>query len=214
MVLRAGRLLVANPLLPDPNFDRTVVLLLAIHEEGALGLVLNRPSHMDVGEPLPQWEHLAAEPAVLFLGGPVQHQAVICLARNPSTPGLAATAAEGETADGETAGADAADVDTSDEVDDDQQWREVAPGVGTIDLDLDPDQVEGHVRQVRMFAGYAGWSAGQLESEIEAGAWWVVDAEPGDAFTLEPGQLWKQVLRRQPFPLAYVSYYPDDPRHQ
>ena len=192
VVLRAGRLLVANPLLPDPNFDRTVVLLLATNEEGALGLVLNRPSHMDVSEPLPQWEHLAAEPAVLFLGGPVQHQAVICLARNVTAAGLA-TALEG---DGE------------------DEWKEVAPGVGTLDLDRDPDEVEGRVRQVRMFAGYAGWGAGQLESEIEAGAWWVVDAEPGDAFTLDPSRLWKQVLRRQPLPLAYVSYYPDDPRHQ
>lgn len=195
-MLRAGRLLVANPLLPDPNFDRTVVLLLATHEDGALGLVLNRPSRMDVSEPLPQWEHLAAEPAVLFLGGPVQHQAVICLARNVSSTGLAVAA------------------DQQSEADDAEDWKEVAPGVGTIDLDQDPDEVEGRVRQVRMFAGYAGWGAGQLESEIEAGAWWVVDAEPEDAFTLDPGQLWKQVLRRQPFPLAFVSYYPDDPRHQ
>lgn len=193
-MLRAGRLLVANPLLPDPNFDRTVVLLLATNEEGALGLVLNRPSHMDVGEPLPQWEHLAAEPAVLFLGGPVQHQAVICLGRNLPAPTLA-------TSEGGEGG-------------DSSEWKEVAPGVGTIDLDQDPDDVVGRVRQVRMFAGYAGWGAGQLESEMEAGAWWVVDAEPEDAFTLEPGQLWKQVLRRQPFPLAFVSYYPGDPRHQ
>ena len=194
MVPRAGRLLVANPLLPDPNFDRTVVLLLATSEDGALGLVLNRPSHMDVGEPLPQWEHLAAEPAVLFLGGPVQHQAVICLARNLQATGVPEEGTAGR--------------------DEEEEWKEVAPGIGTLDLDQDPDDVVDRVRQVRMFAGYAGWGAGQLESELEAGAWWVVDAEPGDAFTLEPGQLWKQVLRRQPFPLAYVSYYPDDPRHQ
>ena len=43
-MLGAGRLLVANPLLPDPNFDRTVVLLLAYSEEGAFGVILNRPS--------------------------------------------------------------------------------------------------------------------------------------------------------------------------
>ncbi len=191
-MLRAGRLLVANPLLPDPNFDRTVVLLLAHGEEGALGLVLNRPSQMDVGEPLPQWEHLAAEPAVLFLGGPVQHQAVICLARNLPAAALAA--------------------EFSDPAQD--GWKEVAPGVATIDLDQDPGSVEGRVRQVRMFAGYAGWAAGQLEAEIEAGAWWIVDAQPGDAFTLEPDGLWKQVLRRQRFPLAFVSWYPEDPSHQ
>lgn len=189
----------ANPLLPDPNFDRTVVLLLAYNEDGALGLVLNRPSQMDVGDPLPQWEHLAAEPAVLFLGGPVQHQAVICLARNAP-----ASAPAGETPGGETPAGE-----TPDDV-----WKEVAPGVGTIDLDQDPLTVTGRVRQVRMFAGYAGWSAGQLEAEMEAGAWWVVDAEPGDAFTLAPDELWKQVLRRQKLPLKWVAWYPDDPRHQ
>jgi putative transcriptional regulator len=182
-VVAAGRLLVANPLLPDPNFDRTVVLLLAYNDEGAFGLVLNRPSQMDVAEPLPQWEHLAAQPAVLFLGGPVQHQAVICLARTA------------------TVGAD-------------DEWKEIAPGVGTIDLESDPDAVPGSVRQVRMFAGYAGWSAGQLEAEIGAGAWWVVDGEPNDVFTLDPGELWKQVLRRQKRPLSFVAFFPDDPKHQ
>ena len=190
---RAGRLLVANPLLPDPNFDRTVVLLLADHDDGTLGLVLNRPSQMDVSEPLPQWEHLAARPAVLFLGGPVQHQAVICLARNT------------------VAGSEPADPD---EDGDEDEWKEVAPGVGTLDLDQAPEAVAGRIRQLRLFAGYASWSPGQLDAEIEAGAWWVVDSEPGDAFTIDPTQLWSQVLRRQPFPLAYVSWYPEDPANQ
>ena len=202
---RSGSLLVANPLLPDPNFDRTVVLLIAHNEDGALGLILNRPSQMGVAEPLPQWEHLAAEPAVLFLGGPVRHEAVICLARN--LPGTAA----GATTAASNAGAP---TDGTDDDADDNGWKEVVPGVATIDLDQDPGAVSDRVRQIRMFAGYAGWSAGQLEAEIATGAWWVVDAEPGDAFTLEPGDLWQRVLRRQPFPLAYVSWYPDDPAYQ
>ena len=199
----SGSLLVANPLLPDPNFDRTVVLLIAHNEEGALGLVLNRPSKMEVAEPLPQWEHLAAEPAVLFLGGPVRHEAVICLARN--LPGTATVAPAATTP-----------FDSTDDIDgdDDDRWKEVVPGVATIDLDQDPGAVADRVRQIRMFAGYAGWSAGQLEAEIATGAWWIVDAEPADAFTVEPADLWERVLRRQPFPLAYVSWYPDDPAHQ
>ncbi|MGH9115271.1 MAG: YqgE/AlgH family protein [Acidimicrobiales bacterium] len=69
-LLRAGRLLVANPRLPDPNFDRTVVLLLTYSDEGALGVVLNRPSEMSLAAPLPRWESLAAEPAVVSVGGP------------------------------------------------------------------------------------------------------------------------------------------------
>jgi putative transcriptional regulator len=183
-LVQAGRLLVANPLLPDPNFDRTVVLLLAYSEEGALGVVLNRPSETLVAAPLPRWEQLAADPAVVFVGGPVESQAVICLARGAGPSG----------ADGASTG-----------------WQSVAPGVGIQGLDEDPEGLRPGVTQVRVFAGYAGWMAGQLENEISMGAWWVVDAEPEDPFSDEPGELWKRVLRRQRGPLVLVSAYPADP---
>jgi putative transcriptional regulator len=76
-----GRLLVAMPVLRDPNFERTVTLLLEHTEEGALGLVLNRPSETEVEEPLPEWGPLAAEPPVVFVGGPVALDGAIGLAR-------------------------------------------------------------------------------------------------------------------------------------
>ena len=66
-----GQLLVATPLLDDPNFRRTVVLLLDHDEGGALGVVLNRPSPVPVDEVLPGWALAASEPGVLFQGGPV-----------------------------------------------------------------------------------------------------------------------------------------------
>jgi putative transcriptional regulator len=178
----AGRLLVATPLLPDPNFDRTVVLLLAHGDEGALGVVLNRPSQMDVDSPLPRWERLAAEPRVVFFGGPVAPGSAICLAwaqmpaRKP-TPG----------------------------------WSPVAGEIGTLDLEQNPDDVAGGIAQIRIFAGYAGWGPGQLEREIADGAWFVVDAEPGDAMDADPEQLWKRVLRRQGDDLALVAAFPVDP---
>ena len=55
---------------------------------------------------------------------------------------------------------------------------------------------------MRVFAGYAGWGSGQLEGEIGEGAWYVVDAEPADAFTDDPEHLWRDVLARQPGELA------------
>ncbi|HLY82845.1 MAG TPA: YqgE/AlgH family protein [Acidimicrobiales bacterium] len=175
-----GRLLIANPVLPDPNFDRTVVLLVAHQDDsGALGLVLNRPSQLDVGSPLPRWEPLSAEPRVVFVGGPVAPSAAICLAR--VVPGGAATG-----------------------------WTPVLGELGTLDLEQDPDDLGDWVAQIRVFAGYAGWQPGQLEGEIEAGAWFVVDAEPSDAMADDPEQLWKQVLRRQGAALAMVATFPPD----
>jgi putative transcriptional regulator len=80
-----GMLLVATPPLVDPNFDRTVVLLLEHGDAGAVGVVLNRPSETRVAEALPGWEYLAAEPSNLFVGGPVAEDAAIALgaARRP-----------------------------------------------------------------------------------------------------------------------------------
>ncbi|MDG4860606.1 YqgE/AlgH family protein [Streptomyces sp. T-3] len=66
-----GRLLVATPALADPNFDRAVVLLLDHDDEGSLGVVLNRPTPVGVGDILEGWAALAGEPGVVFQGGPV-----------------------------------------------------------------------------------------------------------------------------------------------
>jgi putative transcriptional regulator len=76
-----GRLLVATPALKDPHFERTVVLLVAHEESGALGVVLNRATEVQIEDVLAGWEGFAAEPAVVFEGGPVQPEAAICLAR-------------------------------------------------------------------------------------------------------------------------------------
>lgn len=76
-----GRLLVATPSLVDPNFDQTVVLVLEHADDGAVGVVLNRPAELAVGEPLPGWDRLAADPPVVFVGGPVSPEAAICLGR-------------------------------------------------------------------------------------------------------------------------------------
>ena len=71
-----GRLLLATPPLEDPNFDRTVIYVLEHHDEGALGLVLNRPSPEQLGEPLDGWIELQSEPSQVFSGGPVEPDAL------------------------------------------------------------------------------------------------------------------------------------------
>ena len=175
-----GRLLVANPLLPDANFDRTVVLVLARNEEGALGVVLNRVGGTLLSDALPAWADLASQPPIVFVGGPVNADAVICLVR-----------AAGDH--------------------DGPGWSQVTSDLATVDLDLDPSDVEDDIGAMRVFAGYAGWGPGQLESEIDAEAWWVLDSHRTDAFTPDPDGLWAAVLRRQGGSLQLVASYPDDP---
>jgi putative transcriptional regulator len=67
------------------------------------------------------------------------------------------------------------------------------------------------VSGMRIFAGYAGWAAGQLEAEVSEGSWYVVDGEARDAFVDDPASLWRDVLRRQGGGLAYVASFPPDP---
>ena len=83
--------------------------------------------------------------------------------------------------------------------------------LGLVDLDAPPGLLAAAIVSLRVYAGYAGWSAGQLQAEVEEGAWYVLPAEPSDAFCPEPEQLWPAVLRRQGGELAYVATYPDDP---
>ena len=185
-----GRLLVATPNLGDPNFARTVVLILEHGDEGALGVVLNRPSDLDLAEPLPQWARAAAHPPVIFIGGPVAPSAAVCLARLG--------------VDGGTRGWQPLLGPTG-------PLSGMPRPVGTLDLDSDPDEAIPRLEEIRVFAGYAGWGPGQLEGEIAAGGWFVVDADAADPLSPAPEELWSAVLRRQRGSLAFFASYPPDP---
>ncbi len=86
----AGQLLLASPALHDPNFMRTVVLLGMHTEEGAMGVVLNRPSAVTVGEAVPQLEQVVSEQEPVYVGGPVQPNSIVFLAEflDPTPAGL------------------------------------------------------------------------------------------------------------------------------
>jgi putative transcriptional regulator len=88
----------------------------------------------------------------------------------------------------------------------------VSGPIGLTDLDTDPGIVERDVHQVRVFAGYAGWGAGQLAGEIADGAWMVFAGHSTDVFADPGGDLWREVLRRQGGTVALLATYPDDPR--
>jgi len=187
----AGQLLVAGPTLGDPPFRRSVVLMLAVTAEGALGLVLNRPLAAGVEEILPAWSPLAAPPARVFGGGPVGLDSAIGLAV-PTEPAPLAAA--------------------SDLADDDRGRIALLHGqLLAVDLGAGPQGQPVPVQAVRIFLGSAGWGPGQLDDELATGSWYVVDALPDDVVTSEPGQLWRSVLRRQPGELALLASFPDDP---
>jgi putative transcriptional regulator len=182
----AGRLLVATPLLGDPNFRRTVVLVVEdAPGEGTLGVVLNRPTEIPVEQVLQSWTGFVTGPSVVFKGGPVAPSSALALAIAPGHE--------------EPVGWRALD------------GTPVMSRVGLVDLDTPPELVAGGISALRVFAGYAGWSPGQLQSEIDEGAWYVLSGEPDDAFAAEPEQLWQAVLRRAGGTHALVATYPDDP---
>ena len=175
-----GNLLVAMPTLRDPHFERTVVFLLAHEADGALGGVLNRPTGVSVSEVLPGWEALVSGPPVLCEGGPVGADSAICVAR--ARAGVAGFVG----------------------------FSRVVGQIGTIDLSREPGKVAERLEYVRVYHGYAGWSAGQLESEIEEGSWFVFSALPSGPFLSQPEDLWQLVLRRQGGMTAAVANYPPD----
>ncbi|MFN8639923.1 MAG: YqgE/AlgH family protein [Dehalococcoidia bacterium] len=88
-------------------------------------------------------------------------------------------------------------------------WEPVLGRIGLLDLEHDPSEIGG-IEAVRIFSGHAGWAGGQLEGELLGEAWWVVDAQPADAFDPDPEGLWKRVLRRQSGRLALFANYPPD----
>ena len=92
------------------------------------------------------------------------------------------------------------------EVEDPEDASELV--LGDVGFVQDPDVI---ARRGRIFVGYAGWSAGQIEAELEEETWIVVPAEVDDVFSDEPDSLWSAVLRRQGGPLALLATMPPDP---
>ena len=160
----AGRLLVATPTLSDPNFSRSVVAVLE-HDaaEGSVGVIVNRPTDIDVVDYLPWLEDVTCRPPVVFVGGPVQREIAIGVHR----------------------------------------VHDAGPAI-VEDLEDPPGA------PLRVFSGYAGWGAGQLEAELDEGSWIVAEQETSDAFDPDPATLWRRVLQRQRGPVAMLATYPLD----
>ena len=164
--------------------DPQDVQIAAAHLVADLVLAYEHTTHLPVAEALPGWTGVLAPPNVIFLGGPVQPEMAVALARLlPSHAGRA----------------------------DSDAWTPVDQRLGLLNLSAPPEEELGTLEELRVFAGYAGWAAGQLDFEVSSGDWWVLPAYPEDPFTAAPGGLWRRVLRRQRGPVALFADFPPDP---
>ena len=166
-----GKLLIAAPSLED-FFHRAVVLVIEHTDEGAMGVVLNRPSETPVVDVVERLSGLADPSDLVHLGGPVSPESVIALGKFE---------------------------------DPDEAARIVVGRLGLVD----PDQPDPRLHDLRVYAGYAGWGPGQLDGELEAEAWIVADARPGDPFAGE--DLWPVALQRKGGAYALLATMPADP---
>jgi putative transcriptional regulator len=174
----SGQLLVAGPGLFDPNFRRTVVLVGEHGEEGAMGVVLNRPTRVTVDEAVPALSELVGSAELIHVGGPVQPDAIVVL---------------GEFEEPDRAGAI------------------VFGSIGFLPGEIDDAESIGPLRRARVFAGYAGWGPGQLESELEESSWIVEPPVADDVFGDDADELWSTVLRRKGGPFSVLASMPVDP---
>lgn len=172
----AGKLLVSSPSLHDPNFRKTVVLIAHHDEDGAMGLVLSRPSDVSAADAAPTLDGFPGSEDPVFVGGPVEPTALMVLAEFDDVGDAAAP---------------------------------IVGRLGFMPADAEPSALS--IQRLRLFAGYSGWSSGQLEAELAEPAWLVVDAYPDDAFAEDPEELWRTVLRRHGGPLTLMESMPFDP---
>ncbi|MBF9140280.1 YqgE/AlgH family protein [Hymenobacter properus] len=183
--MRPGTLLISQPFLGDPNFERSVVLLCRDEpEDGSFGLVLNRLTNLTLGDVLDLPTHLAtaAGDLPLYMGGPVEPNTLHYLHRRADLPG-------------------------AQDLGQDVYWGgdfELLLGLlgsGAVTAD-----------EIRLFAGYSGWSAGQLAGELQGQSWIRHPASAGKVFTLASDAFWRDILREKGGRFKVLANYPVDPR--
>jgi putative transcriptional regulator len=171
--LAAGALLVADRELADPNFAQTVVLLVQYDDDGAMGLIINRKSDVPLAKLLEDLKEAAGRSDPAFAGGPVERSGILALLRTKKKP----------------------EDDTPNVFADVYLVANKERLAQTLASKAGPDVF-------RVYVGYAGWGPGQLEKEMDLGAWHVF---PGDAkvvFDGDPDSLWSKLIRRTELRIA------------
>ena len=173
--LEKGCFLVAREDLGDPNFYQTVVLMLDYDEHGAMGVVVNRPTPVEIGDLLPKLKSTIGK---VYLGGPVERDGVVLVVRSED----------------ELEGFERVTADLHTGVNVDAVVEKFARSAATDRL--------------RVYAGYAGWGPGQLDREIEQGAWVVTHAATAPVFDPRPERLWRKLLDSANVRFARLAAFP------
>lgn len=161
--VKAGVFLYASPTLTDPRFAESVVLLVQHGVEGSMGLIVNRPTRVSVREAVKELAESRGLELRLHWGGPVEPDVTLALVRSPKRLPSAQRVLP--------------DVQLSAEP---GHWKSVA---------RDPEASS----RLRVYSGYAGWSAGQLAQELRRGSWVVGPADAASVFSSDPSALWPRV---------------------
>ena len=168
-----GYFLISEADLRDPNFQRTVVFMINHDEEGAFGLVVNRQLDVSLGQVVPEFENSPAGSPLIYQGGPVQPQYLFAI--HSGFPGGL----------------------KSDQASSPIEHVVFEPAFPYLEKYLKDEwsALPAHTRPlINLYAGYAGWGSGQLENELELGAWIVRPAAVKHIFSNTPGDGWREAL--------------------
>jgi len=187
--IEKGRLLVAMPTLNDPNFWQAVVLLCTYGPEGALGVVLNRPTEIAVSALIHDFPNLPGGDRI-YEGGPVAKNGMLVLCR-------------GKAEDGNNI---IGDISLAKDLDSLKKSGCLLPSEQRLQID-----VTESFSEIRCYRGYAGWTAGQLEEEIKTGAWKMVQTDSTLIFDADSAVLWPKMMRHLGPEWAFYSTMPFNP---
>jgi putative transcriptional regulator len=166
LALAKGRFLVAGRDLRDPNFERTVVLLLDYNEMGAMGLVINRPTELSIAKLLPDVEGLEDRKENVWVGGPVATGQMFMLVQSSEPP------------------------EDSEPIFDDVYVS------GSKDLLGRLAKAGTNGAKFRIYAGHAGWAPMQLDAEVARRGWEVLPGDAGLVFDESPAEIWPDLIER------------------
>ena len=178
-----GSLLIANPVLPDPNFSRTVILLCNHNDQGSFGLVINRSTQLKAPDLFSSIDILKSYNAKIYIGGPVSQSMVFYLYRSSRNV-----------------------------IDLDEICSGVYLGSNLETLESLYLDIENPEENIRFYLGYSGWSDGQLDGEMEQNSWLVQDANEQFVFLDSENLIWPKAVNSLGEKYQYLTKAPVNPQ--